>query len=158
VVLERLRAGCTAFFFAVCLVGCAARLQKPEIALAGVDLVGLGLVEQRFVLTLRVRNPNDVELPISALNFNLELNGRQFAKGASEKPVIVPRQGEAELEVATVSRLAAVLKPLSEARKDGRERIGYRLYGTVELERAGRFPFERSGELPLAFLGKLAPK
>ena len=103
------------------LAGCAPRLQKPEISLAGIDLVGLGLFEQRFVLKLRIRNPNDVDLPVNALNFDVEFNARHFARGVSDKPVIIPRQGETILEVKTVSRLGDVLKPLRDAQKSGRE-------------------------------------
>lgn len=156
--LNLIRAGCAAVLLAALLSGCTARLQKPEISLAGIDLVGLGLVEQHFVLKLRIRNPNDVDLPVNTLNVDVELNGRPFAKGASEKPVIVPRQGEAVLEVKTVSRLGNVLKPLREAQKDGSNRIGYRVSGSVELEGAGNVPFERLGDVPLSALDKLAPK
>ena len=148
-VATRMRATCTAIFLAVLLVGCSGRLQKPEVSLAGVDLVGFGLLEQRFVLKVRIRNPNDVELPINALSFEVELDGRHFARGVSEKPVVVPRQGESVLDVNAASRLGAVLKPLRDAQKEGRDRINYRVYGDIELEGRGRYPFERTGEVPL---------
>lgn len=140
------------------LAACAPRLQKPEISLVGIDLVGLGLVEQRFVLRLRIRNPNDVDLPVNALNFDVELNARHFARGVSDKPVLIPRQGETILEVKTVSRLAEILKPLRDAQKNGRERIGYRVFGSVDLEGFGSIPFDRSGDVSLSFLEKFAPK
>lgn len=145
-------------FFAALLAACAPRLQKPEISLAGIDLVGLGLLEQRFVLKLRIRNPNDVDLPVNALSFDVELNGRHFARGVSDKPVIIPRQGETILEVKTVSRLGDVLQPLRNLLKNGRERIGYRIFGSVDLEGFGSFPFDRSGDVPLSALEKFAPK
>ena len=145
-------------FLVALLAACAPRLQKPEISLAGIDLVGLGLVEQRFVLKLRIRNPNDVDLPVNALNFDVELNGRHFARGVSDKPVIIPRQGETILEIKTVSRLGDVLKPLRDAQKNARERIGYRIFGSVELEGFGSIPFDRSGDVPLSALEKFAPK
>ena len=140
------------------LVGCAGRLQKPEVSLAGVELVGLGLSEQRLLLKLRIGNPNDVDLPVNALSFDLELNGRSFAKGVSERPVIVLRQGEALLEVKTLSRLAEVLRELREARKTGSGTLRYRLFGRVELDGSGSVPFDRSGELPLSALEKFVPK
>jgi LEA14-like dessication related protein len=139
-----------AFLLAALLAGCAPRLQKPEISLAGIDLVGLGLVEQRFILKLRIRNPNDVDLPVNALNFDVELNGRHSARGVSDEPVIVPRQGETILEMKTVSRLGAILKPLRDAQRAGRDRVSYRVLGNVELEGFGRIPFDRSGDIPLS--------
>lgn len=146
------------FVVVALLAACAPRLQKPEISLAGIDLVGLGLLEQRFVLRLRIRNPNDVDLPVNALNFDVELNARHFARGVSDKPVIIPRQGETILEVKTVSRLGDVIKPLRDAQKNGRERIGYRVFGSIELEGIGSFPFDRSGDVPLSALEKFSPK
>lgn len=145
-------------FCATLIAACAPRLQKPEVSLAGIDLVRLGLLEQRFVLKLRIRNPNDVDVPVNALNFDVELNTRHFARGVSDKPVIIPRQGETILEVKTVSRLGDVLKPLLDAQKNGRERIGYRVFGSVDLEGYGNIPFDRSGDVSLSFLEKFAPK
>jgi LEA14-like dessication related protein len=150
-----IRAGYKSFFIAILLVGCAGLSKKPEISLAGIDLVGLGLVEQRLVLKLRIRNPNDADMPVNALNFDVELEGRHFANGISEMPLIVPRQGESTLEVKVTSRLGGVLKPLRDALKNGRNRIGYRVYGRVELEGSGSIPFERSGEVPLSALERV---
>lgn len=144
---------------AALLAGCAAPLQKPEISLAGVDLIGIGLVEQRLLLKLKISNPNDVDLPIKALSFDLDLDGQPFAKGASEQPVTVARQSEALLGVKVVSRLGDVLKPLRAARKNGK--LGYRVHGNVEFERSEgstSVAFDRSGEVPLASLERFVPK
>ena len=141
---------------AALLTGCAGRLQKPEISLAGVELVGLGLVEQRLLLKLRISNPNDVDLPVRVLSFDLDLDGQPFAKGASEQPVIVARQSDALLEVKVVSRLGDVLKKLRAARQSGK--LGYRIHGRVEIDGSGSAAFDRSGEVPLAALERFAPK
>ena len=142
--------------FAALLSGCAGRLQKPEVSLAGVELVGFGLVEQRLLLKLRISNPNDVDLPVKALSFDLDLDGQPFAKGASEQPVIVARQADALLEVKVVSRLGELLKQLRAARRNGK--LGYRVYGRVEVEGSGSVAFDRSGDVPLAALERFAPK
>ena len=143
------------------LTGCAAPLQKPEVSLAGVELIGIGLVEQRLLLKLNVSNPNDVDLPVKALSFDLDLDGQPFAKGVSEQPVTIARHAEALLDVKVVSRLGDVLKQLSAARKNGK--LGYRIHGRVELgaERpAGpaSVAFDRSGEVSLSALERFVPK
>lgn len=145
-------------FVVALLSGCSGLSKKPEISLAGVDLVGLGLAEQRFVLKLRINNPNEVDLLVKALDFDLELEGQHFARGVSEQPVSVPRRGEAILEVKVVSRLSTVLKPLREARKDGRSQVAYRMYGNVELDGMRRYPFERKGDISLSVLDKFSLK
>ncbi|MBV5342557.1 LEA type 2 family protein, partial [bacterium] len=83
----------------------------------------------------------DVDLSVSALNFELQLDANHFAKGASEKPLVIARHGEAVLEVISVSRLADVLKLMREARRDGRERLVFRIYGSAEVDGVGRLPF-----------------
>lgn len=139
------------FLLSAC-AGLAGLSQKPEISLAGLDLVEIGLFEQRFALRLRVQNPNDVDLPIAGLSFDVELNGQHFARGLSNKPVTIPRMGEAVLEVTATSNLGSVLKQMRELQKGGRDRVDYRISGRISLEgfeSPGGFPFERKGDLPL---------
>jgi len=123
--------------------------QKPEISLAGLDLLELGLFEQRFAFRLRIRNPNDVALPISGLTFAVDLNGQPFASGLSDKAVTVPRFGEAVLDVTATSNLGSVLRQLRELQKGGRERVDYRLSGRVMVDGLGALPFERKGEIEM---------
>ena len=141
------------------LGGCATPLQKPEVSLAGVELVGIGLVEQRLLLKLNVSNPNDVDLPIKSLRFDLDLDGQPFASGVTEQPVTIARHAEAQLDVKVVSRLGDVLKQLRAARQNGK--LAYRVHGRVEFERsdgAAGIAFDRSGELSLAALERFVPK
>ena len=137
--------------------GLAGLSQKPEISLAGLDLLELGLFEQRFAMRLRIQNPNEVDLPINGLSFDVELNGQHFAKGLSDKPVTIPRMGEAVLEVTATSNLGSVLKQLRELQKGGGEggqegrqnRVDYRMSGRLSLEGIGSIPFERKGDVQM---------
>jgi LEA14-like dessication related protein len=140
------------------LTACAVSLTRPEIGLASIELVGFGRLEQRFVLKLNIRNPNDVDFRLNTLDFDLEINGVQFAHGTSDKAVLIPRLGEAQLEVLTVSRLVQVLAVWRDSQKQGNERMAYRMIGSVEVEGVGRIPFERRGELSSSAFGKIAPK
>ena len=150
----------TALAIVVALLGgCAAPLQKPEVSLAGVELVGVGLVEQRLLLKLKISNPNDVDLPVKSLSFDLDLDGQPFAKGASEQPVTIARHAEAQLDVKVVSRLGDVLKQLNAARKNGK--LGYRIHGRVEFNGSAgptSVTFDRLGEVSLAALERFVPK
>jgi LEA14-like dessication related protein len=123
--------------------------QKPEISLAGIELVDFGLFEQRFKLGLRIQNPNDVALPIQGLSFDVELNGQHFAKGVSDQAVTVPRFGEAVLTVTATSNLGNVLRQLNELQKSGRQRADYRISGRLELAGVGNIPFERKGDVAM---------
>ena len=155
--LKRGLISCLAVLLVLQLASCGGLSKKPGITLAGIELVGLGLVEQRFVLKLAIRNPNDVDLPVNALNFDVELNGTPFAQGASVRPLVVPRRGESVLEVKAVSRLDNVLWQMREAQKGSRDRVTFRIYGKAEVEGLGLIPFERTGDIPAMRFGKPTP-
>ena len=104
-----MRAGRTGLLLALLVLpGASASLaglkQQPGIRVAGVDLVELGLLEQRFAELLRVRNPNGVELPITGLSFDIDVNGLRFVSGLSEEAVTVPRFGEGLLDALAHGR------------------------------------------------------
>ncbi|SDY86721.1 LEA type 2 family protein [Nitrosomonas sp. Nm33] len=127
--------------------------QNPSISLADIELVELGLLEQRFNLKLRIQNPNDIALRINGMTFDVELNGVDFAKGLSDQVVTVPRLGEKVMEVKATSTLGTLWKQLGELEKSSREKVEYRLSGRLFLEGLGSVPFERKGDVFTPFNG-----
>ena len=59
-----------------------------------------GKFEQRFRIELRVQNPNDFELEIDGLDFELDLNGTRLTRGLSDEAVTIPRLGDAIVAVS----------------------------------------------------------
>ncbi|SFM42966.1 LEA type 2 family protein [Nitrosomonas communis] len=114
--------------------------QKPEITLANIELVELGLLEQRFNLQLRIQNPNDVALRINGMTVDLELNGTKFAKGLSDKTVTVPRMSEAVMEVKATSSLGMLWQQLSQLEKSSSDKIDYQNLWTTLSGGAGQHP------------------
>ena len=60
------------------LGGCAGLqlgMKNPEVTVANIRLLDGNLLEQRFLLTLRVMNPNTSEIAIEGLTFKVDLNG-----------------------------------------------------------------------------------
>ncbi|MBT0960881.1 LEA type 2 family protein [Denitromonas iodatirespirans] len=141
---------------ALALAGCAGlpmNMQPPEVSVADLRLLDVGLFEQRFGLRLRVLNPNDAELPIDGLSFAIELNGKPFAKGVSNQTLTVPRLSEAMLDVEAVSSLTGLLRQFG-TMAQGQERIDYRIHGTLYTGRLfGGVPFDQKGEVDFADLG-----
>lgn len=145
------------YWLMIMLAGCAGLSglsQKPEVSLAGIELAEFKLFEQRFKMKLRIQNPNDVDLMLNGLTFDVDLGGQPFAKGLPERAVTVPRLGEAILEVQATSNLASVLKQLRELKKNGRERVDYRLSGRVDVDGYGSIPFDRRGDVQMPSLHK----
>lgn len=118
----------------------------PKVSVDGVDIKSLGLFEQRFEVGLRVNNPNDFDLTIEALDFELELNGHPFAKGLTRAMTRVPAATSSlvRVDAATQStNLIQQIKTLPDALKGG---VPYRIKGRVKTDLSPRWlPFERNG-------------
>lgn len=132
------------------LGGCAGLqlgMQKPEVTVANIRLLDGNLLEQRFLLTLRVMNPNTSEIAIEGLTFKVDLNGQPFAKGVGNQPVVVPRLGEAMVEVTATTGLGGLLRQFKAFK--GREKVDYRISGRLVTGNFGGIDFDQTGEVEL---------
>lgn len=133
------------------LGGCAGLrlgMQKPEVTVANIRLLEGNLLEQRFLLTLRVMNPNTSEIAIEGLTFKVDLNGQPFAKGVGNQPVVIPRLGEAMVEVTATTGLGGLLRQLKALGK-GRDKVDYRISGRLVTGSFGGIDFDQTGEVEL---------
>ena len=130
------------------LSGCAgmATREPPRVNLVNLQVIDMQLFEQRYGVTLRIQNPGRQPLEIEGLSFDLELNGKSFAHGVSNRATVVPAFGEAVLDVEVVSSLFGIVDQLRDLEQD--RPLSYRLSGQLAL--AGSLisiPFEKKGEL-----------
>lgn len=132
------------------LGGCAGLqlgMKKPEVTVANIRLLDGNLLEQRFLLTLRVMNPNTSEIAIEGLTFKVDLNGQPFARGVGNQPVVVPRLGEAMVDVTATTDLGGLLRQLKAFK--GREKVDYRISGRLVTGSFGGIDFDQTGEVEL---------
>jgi LEA14-like dessication related protein len=133
----------------VLLAGCATlTAPPPDVSLAGIELREIGLFEQHFRLKLHLTNPGEREFVINGISCEIELNGHAFAHGVADRTVVVPRYGEAVLEIDAISGLTGILQQFDELNR-GRERIDYRIHGHLSTGSLGNVPFDRRGEVAL---------
>lgn len=126
-----------------------ADLKTPQISLVNVKPVQIGLIEQRFKLSLRVKNPNTVELPIRGMQYRLQLADADFAQGVSDQQIDVPAGGESQFDVDVKTDLTKMLRHLNALRKGP---VAYRLDGNVALAmQALKIPFAYEGNIQLKF-------
>jgi LEA14-like dessication related protein len=105
---------------------------------------------------MKVRNPNDVELPVNGLDVDIEIADEPFAHGVSAREFVVPAMGEAEFDMVVTANAATALLKLASAGGKA-EDIGYRLKGklSTKLGLLRTIPFEETGKLPVNdLLGK----
>ena len=128
--------------------GLSAYREPPRVSLVSIQPKEVGVLEQRYALQLRILNPNDEALPVTGMQYTLQINDREFAYGVSRQPVSIPPYGEALLDVDVVSNLLGMLQQLQEMSAGTHESLKYRLTGSIRLENSSRkLPFDYSGEL-----------
>ncbi|MEN9658520.1 MAG: hypothetical protein RL571_1985 [Pseudomonadota bacterium] len=124
-------------------------LEKPTVSLAGISVAEVGLLEQQFILNLRVNNPNNIDIPLNGLNINLEVNDKPFANGVSNEATTLPRLGSAVVKLRVSTSLTTFIQQFNALQASGKP-IAYRIKGKLFLPlRPDGVSFERQGEVVL---------
>ena len=122
-------------------------LEPPEVVMTGLRPLESTLLEQRFQVDLRVYNPNNRDLDIDGVDFELEVNGQHLARAAGANEFLLPRLGEAQTSVIISTSLFTVARQLMALQQT--RGLSYKLSGRVHLGSAFgiSLPFEQSGAL-----------
>lgn len=138
------------------LAGCAGMESRDAPRLNVVDLEpleGQGL-ELRFNLKLRLQNPSEAAIDYDGIALELELNGKPFASGVSDRKGSVPRFGEAVIGVpVSVSAFSAVRQVIGLVGDKPPEAIPYMLRGKLAGGALGGTRFTETGTLSLPAIG-----
>jgi LEA14-like dessication related protein len=138
--------------FALGLCGCSLfipKLEKPTLSVVDVQLLKGDLWHQELRVRMRVQNPNDRQLPVKGLSYELDVDGQEFAHGISGDSFVVPAHGEAEFDLSVSANMASLLvKMLGQG---GGDSLDYQLTGKISLS-AGllrSFSFNEHGSFKL---------
>ena len=144
------------------LTGCASMgglSEPPRVSLVGIEPVDFQIFEQRFRITLRVQNPNDRDITIRGLDYEIVVNDRVFAQGVSGKPVTIPAWGENTAELEVVSTLQRFMEQIEQLGIRGEPTIDYSISGHASVDGIPfPVPFEYQDSLGLPELEKRAPR
>lgn len=138
----------------VLLAGCATlrpQLEQPKLSLVGLEIRELGLLRQRYVLTLNVQNPNAIAFPVRGLSYAVQIAGNDFAHGVSPKAFTVPAYGDSDVDVELTTNLMSTLQNVQQLLSGERDSIDYGLSGKLELDLpfVKAIPFQNSGKFQL---------
>ncbi len=139
------------------LAGCGVRelargeIEPPRVEVKGVS-VGLPQSGGLPVFALlELTNPNPKPLDLRGYDYELWLEGRSVAQGASSRPVHLPAWGRTMVEFPILVQLPAVLSLAPAALQ--RQKIAYRLAGGFRLGSVMggllRVPFHFQGQTTL---------
>lgn len=129
-------------------------IEAPKISIANIAPKDFALFEQRFDVQLRIQNPNEKELGLNGMRFDIDLNEREFANGMTGETVLIPRFGSQVVNVEVITSISSFLRQVQELSKTGAGgKMTYRIKGTAFVESPGTFklPFDEKGEIDLGF-------
>lgn len=135
------------------LTGCAGmgyREGDIKVSISSLAFLQSTLMEQRYLVTLRLQNRTPNKLEITAMSFDVELNGKDFASGVSNQQTSVASFDEAWVEVEVGSSLFDIIRQLQLLQQHQHKPFEYKISGRVYL-RDGLFsvPFTQSGVIDL---------
>lgn len=108
--------------------------EAPRVSLVSITPVGFQLLEQRFRVTLRVQNPNDRDITIRGMDYEIVVNDKMFAQGVSGKPVSIAAWSENTAEVEVVTSLARFIEQLHGLGARAKPAIDYAISGHVSVD------------------------
>lgn len=124
------------------------QVETPKVSLADINVLAFGLIEQSYMLTFRVQNPNAFDIPVEGLTYTLSFNEQKFAEGVASPQATIPKYGEALIQTEAVSNLGGLLKQLQSLETG--EGLHYDLTGKIDVGGLrGLVPFEHTGEILL---------
>ena len=146
------------------MLGCASvdDVVPPKVNLVNIVPIGAGPFEQRFRVDLRVSNPNDFDIPLSGLSFDIDVNDSYFATGLSNEEVLIPRLDSAVVSAEATASSIDLFRHILGVVQTGA--VEYRIKGSALVAGLGTrtVPFERDGRLNLipspTGPGRLAPE
>ncbi len=144
-----------AIIASLAIAGCAGigrQLEPPRVSLANIRVEEVSGLETVFEIQMRVFNANDVNLRVTGIKADLDVNGRPFATGVSNSPVEIPSYGTELVTLTVYSSVIKMFKSVYGLKES--EELKYRLNGKIRVS-AGNdmvptsLPFESEGQVSL---------
>jgi len=135
------------------LVACAGIEPKRDpvrVSVSGIQVQESTLLEQLYLVTLRIQNHEPDAITINGGSFDLEINGRDFGSGVTDQTVTVPGYSDAKVEVRMVSTVFGVLRLIQGMRERTDQTLQWQISGSLSLEGTlTGLSFTEAGEISL---------
>ena len=106
--------------------------------------------EQRFRLTFRVTNPNNISFPVDGMNFKLNLRGVQVATGVSDKQFVLAPLSDNTFGVDVTANVFNSGRVLLDIMNTKPQELAYEINAKIFTSKGlwGSIPVSRSGVIP----------
>ena len=145
--------GFIAMLFLCTLAACATLGNYEErVRVTITDMMPLEstLMEQRYLIKLRIQNRSNQPLVINGVSFEMSLNGKAFASGVGNQNVTAPAYGEAMIEVKASSTIFGLIRQIRSIPELETKPFQYEISGNLSTtDDFFRIPYNESGEIDL---------
>ena len=124
--------------------------ETPKFGIANIAPKDVAIFEQRFDVQLRIQNPNNFDLGINGIRFEIDLNEKEFGNGMSGQAVTIPRFGSEVITGEVITGIGSFLRQM-QGMSSSATKLRYRLKGKAFAQAPSSFtiPFDESGEVDL---------
>ncbi len=129
--------------------------QLPKISLQGIKLENLGFTGATLALSVLIDNPNNFSVALNALNYDLTINGKRWARGNSQTLGNIKEKQESLISIPVTISLMDLGSGFSNLLKSGVD-LNYNLVGKLNASTSNKLignfdmPFDNSGRVKLA--------
>src|ERR1700676_3301284 len=98
------------------LAACASlgtRLAAPKVTVESISVGGIQGADAIVTLSLRVENPNAIELMVESLRLGLSINDIALTRGATVQSQTIAAGGSAVIQLETRTNMNAVLQVIA---------------------------------------------
>jgi LEA14-like dessication related protein len=133
------------------------KLESPDLEVVGIQMLSTDMFAQKFRVRVRVTNPNDLELQVRGIEYQIILMGDSFAEGNSTDRFVLPAMGEAEFDMTVTTNFVSSFGRLLSRVGGGKlENLDYEIAGHVMLDKGfvKKIPFSKSGQVDVTRAGR----
>jgi LEA14-like dessication related protein len=140
-------------FLILSLSACAGLEKKTEVFkvnISNLQILDSTLMEQRYQVTLRLINRSRTAYAIEGMSFDIELNGKDFASGVSNKQLQLEPFSETLVTVDVSSTIFGIIRQINNLQQNKPDAFEYQISGSVYTGQSFfSIPFEQSGQIDL---------
>ena len=116
------------------LSGCAGLEQQPaevKVTLVNLKMLESTLLEQRFIMNIRVQNRSPQPLSIHGMSFDIEINNKNFASGSSDQKTTFAAFSDAVIDVKMSSTLFGIVRQIQVMQEKQNQKLNYVISGKI---------------------------
>jgi len=122
----------------------------PKVSITNIELLPGNFLSPRFAISLQVKNPNPVPLPIKGLAYDINLNGLEVFNGVTNEVPLIPAYGEIPLKIELGANLIQATQFVLSLRSGNVKTLDYSINTDVSVSGISKpFAVSESGKVDL---------